>query len=330
MLGAAPAPAEGAELVASTDVSVITLDESEALRIAGVSEDVVGSEEEVRALTLAVEAVGQGALSYRWTRTVDGTPDQAFLRDGPACSLDDVHAGRTYAYAVTVTDETGATASAEVQVRVTAASDEYARERITYPLLGVTIEANRHRDARFVVSVQPVGTDAFLRLLDAADGARLRPPAYSIRVEGQPEGQPAFVGEVRVSFPSPGQPALARAWAAEGEGEAVEVLLANEAGGAQRLTGTEAGGWVTFETDAMGDFAVLADEVEPLPSGSSPSESGDGDGGDGPAAPSSALSPTGDAVRRGPETLAILACAAGAAALLSLAGRTPRRRRAGR
>lgn len=310
-LAAFPALAEGS-LTASTEVGVVTLDGPTALRIEGASEDVAGDEDEVRALVLEVVAAGgQGELSCAWTRTENGSSDPMFSQAGFSCPLADVRAGSAYVYTATVSDEAGASASVDVAVRVSAAPGEYVYERVTFPLLGVTVEANRHADARFVVSAHPAGTDVFARLLEAAGGSRLRPPAYAVRVEGQPEGAPAFVGPVRVSVPSLGAPAIARAWAADDEGDAVDVLLVDEAGLARRVPGTEAGGRVAFETGSLGDFAVVSDGSGPVAPGHWAAEAGSA------TARRGVLGPTGDSALRGAAALAACACCTGAALLLA-------------
>lgn len=263
LIAVCPPPALAADSI-STSTEVIVRTAPTSLTITGISEDIAASVDEVRTLSLVVEAAGQGELTYSWSRTTNNTPDETFSCEGATCPLSDVQADTTYTYTATVTDETGASVSASVTVRVSATLDEFVNERITYPLLGVTIEANRHKDAHITVSIQPVGTDAFSRLLDAAGDTYLRPPAYSISVVGQPQDEPAFVGNIRISYPSPGEPVLSRAWATEDTGEPLEVLLVDESGIAIRLAATESAGWVTFETCVLGDFAALASDTKPL------------------------------------------------------------------
>lgn len=257
--GASAFAVESESVSASTEVIVRTLPES--LAISAVSNDVAGTVDEVRVLTLAVEATGSGTLAYRWTRTVDGLADTAFSHEGRTCPLDDVEAGAGYVYTVSVSDETGSVVSASVVVQVASYEGEYVYERITFPLLGVTIEANHRAGVDFAVDVRPLGTSAFSRLSSLAGDAYIRPPAYSIRLVGQSGDAPSFVGSVRISFPSPGVAAGSRAYAAD-EGESVEVLFVDEQGCASRIPGSEAAGWVTFETKSMGDFAVLAKEQQ--------------------------------------------------------------------
>lgn len=138
--GAAPAFAEAADLVATTNVGVITRDAK--LEITGISEDVAGSVDEVRALTLVVQAVGQGALACQWSRTANGAVDPTFASEGFTCALADAQANTRYTYTASVSDETGATASAQVQVQVSAAPGGLsptgdAAQRTTLALVGI-------------------------------------------------------------------------------------------------------------------------------------------------------------------------------------------------
>lgn len=92
------------------------------------TEDFAASVAQIRgnsSFDLKVVATGQGELSYSWTRTADGQPDDSFAFDGGSVyplseHADTLHDGTVYVYTVVVRDETGATAAASIEVTVKA------------------------------------------------------------------------------------------------------------------------------------------------------------------------------------------------------------------
>lgn len=241
----------GGDGVAYTSVNVLAA----ADFTVRISEDFAATVAEIQAApgfyVLKTSVSGQsGELAYAWTRTIDGTPDEAFTWDGAEVRLADwigaqtggIEDNREYVYAVEVTDEAGHSANATVTV---ATFDGYAWGTRTEG--GVTVEGTMVRDAVLAAGGLDPATPTYAHLLASADGKRIA-GAWQADLSGGTTDRPAHVGMLSVTLPAPG---LA-------DGAEVVVIGLCPDGSLSRYPATVSGETVTIESPVLGAFAVAA------------------------------------------------------------------------
>ncbi len=239
-------------LEASTTV-LVSVDGS--LRIVSAPSDTAGSVDEVRQLSLHVEAVGEGDLSYSWSRTRDAVPDDSFVDPAASdCPLSDIASNGEYCYTVRVSDESGSTVSAEARVVV---SGDYVRTPLADAATGAMVSCSHHKDARLSVTALPADAHDY-GLLAAAAGGRTLACAYRLELVGAPAGAEAAVGRVQVSLPFGAQ---VRTFSLRSDPfELQEVLfLAEGSSTVQRIEGRRGAGRVAFEAPSLGSLALTGE-----------------------------------------------------------------------
>lgn len=239
----------GGDGVAYTSVNVLAA----ADFVIRVSEDFAATVAEIQAspdlYVLKAVASGQsGDLSYRWSRTVDGEPDEAFSWEGAEVKLADwigeraggIENNREYVYTVEVSDEAGHSASASVTV---ATFDGYMWG--TRSDNGVVVEGTIAREAVLAAGELDPTSPTYAHLLASADGKRIA-GAWQADLGGTQGGRPAYTGVLSVALPA----------CELADGTEVTVIGLCSNGTVTHYSGIVAGGSVTIDSPVLGVFAV--------------------------------------------------------------------------
>lgn len=239
----------GEDGTAYTSVNVLAV----ADFVIRVSEDFAATVAEIQAspdfYVLKAVASGQsGELSYSWTRTVDGEPDEAFSWEGAEVKLADwiekraggIEDNREYVYTVEVSDMAGHSASASVTV---ATFDGYIWD--TRSDNGVVVEGTIAHEAVLAASELDPTSPTYAHLLASADGKRIA-GAWQADLGGTQGGRPAYAGMLSVSLP-----AFELA-----DGAEVTVIGLCSNGTVTHYSGIVAGGSVIIDSPVLGAFAV--------------------------------------------------------------------------
>lgn len=243
---------------ATTQIKVLAVD---ALKLA-ITSDFAASIDEIRgnaAFDLKVEAVGTPPFSHAWSRAAydeNGALGESQLIEGatdavyPLSQHVDTLENRTsYRYTVLVTDGSGASKEASVNVTV---SDGYweatlPNETSLPRVHGLSI----HREAELAMAQLDDRSAAYGFLQQAAQGLKLDASAWQLELVGAPEGKSAFVGDLEVSLPLPSDVIVA-------SGGSVKVIGIAPDGTTTVYDATvdEASSAAVFATETLGVFAV--------------------------------------------------------------------------
>ena len=308
---AAAALAASLAMPAATALASDSLDASTAVSVeaaaltATPSADVSCTLAEAASRTVSVtvdNAAGTPAVS--WSRTRDDAADPAFSAEGEACPLTGIDAVGSYAYTARVVDAWGREAFASVVVEVRGDAPDpgadYVRASVADAATGVRVSGSIHKSASLVVVPAAQGDAVYRRLVKAAGGRGVA-AAWTVSLEGAPQGFSAFRGVLTVELPdmrgvraasvaqssveaargitgaSAVEPApfgfaafpgsndeAARAVAPLTSEDSADVLLLPEGGGeALLMTGSTGAGAVTVRTGSLGAFALLEDSPVP-------------------------------------------------------------------
>ncbi len=252
-----------------------------------------------------LHAVAEGTAPYafEWRCSVDGGEESLVKRSGQdgdgrdrfelsARAFSLLHDGSTHRFTVTVADAEGRSTSESITV---VASSEYAERALPARDALPRVESWwMHDRARLSVAELEPGIDGYERLQREAGEARVA-SAWRLALEGPDMPAPLHVGALAVRLPVPVSFPIGATH--------IAVLGIDASGSASRLSarveGTGAERAAVFETDGLGDFALLADAGMPTarttPPGLSP-RTGDG-----------ALAPTFATVAAGSLCVAMLA-----------------------
>lgn len=238
----------------STTVSVLPL---KTLDVKALTKNYVATIAEIKgnaSFDLKVEAIGNGTLTYKWTRTVNGEPDATFSYtkegvEGAAYPLsahtdtlkDDTK--HTYVYTIEVSDETDA-APVSTTISVTI-SNEYLQSKFEDKDLGILVEAEAYFKA--VMKAETIAKDSsiYASLQGVADGLTIG-GAWQIDLAGAPDKYDVFIGDAKVTLPAVGVPE-----------KATDFVVINLTTGKTVKTPVEVkDGKVTFNTATLGSFAL--------------------------------------------------------------------------
>lgn len=232
----------------STTVSVLTIP---ALAITSQTKGYGALIDEIKAspedYDLEVTATGQEPLTYKWTRTVNGEPDQGFEYTGGSKyelskhtnTLED---GKTYVYTVEVSDKSGEKVSTTITVSV---SHSYLDRSFSDDATGISVEAYAHYAAVLSTTVVAEGTTIYSALQQAAPGATIA-GAWQVDLTDTPENAAPFLDDASVTLPAADIPA----------GAEVVVVGLDTSGETHEYPVTVADGKATFDASTLGAFAV--------------------------------------------------------------------------
>lgn len=237
----------------STTVSVLT--QSNALAIIGHSDkDIVASVSEIAAggekYNLTVQAQGEGTLTYKWTRTVDGDLDASFSHDGAIYELaahakETLEDGKTYVYTVEVRDEKADKPVSMSFTVKTLSSATYGKHIFENEALGVSFEATAHGNAQPSFGALDKNSLTYATMQQHAAGYVMG-NAWQIDLAVNSNDNPPlkpFINSVKVTVPVPA--------------DVTPVIFGMDSTGKITQYSPEiVDGKATFETESLGVFAV--------------------------------------------------------------------------
>ena len=231
----------------STTVSVLTIP---ALAITSQTEDYAAKIDEIKAdadkYDLKVAVTGQEPFTYAWSRD-DGLSISENSATYPLSQhTDTLQDGKTYVYTVVVKDKSGEEVSASIKVTVSSA---YSEKTFKDDEKGISVTASAHYDAQLSTGIVANGTETFSALQQAASekssGASIS-GAWTVGLGTTDPGPEPFVGKASVTLPAADIP----------EGAEIFVVGLDGTGKTTIYQPTVESGKATFDTSALGAFAV--------------------------------------------------------------------------